>query len=76
MRAGVLSSCGLAAPIELQTEWLAECGQRPFGGIGFGDFERDVVHLTGRCPRPSPVPWPSRMTVAPLACTVIRTWAI
>ena len=40
-----LVRCGLAAPIELKSKRLAEGGQRPFGGIGLGDLEGDVVHL-------------------------------
>ena len=46
---GLLLCCGLAAPIELKTEGLAKGGQRPFGGVGFGRLERDIVHLAGGC---------------------------
>jgi hypothetical protein len=37
----------LVLAIQLKPERLAEGGKRPFGGIGFGSFKRDIVNLAG-----------------------------
>ena len=44
---GFCGAVRLAAPIKLKPEWFAERRKRPFGGIGFGGLERNVVHLAG-----------------------------
>ena len=40
--------CGdFVLAIELKPERFAESGKRPFGGIGLGRFEGDIMHLAG-----------------------------
>ena len=36
-------------PDRARDRTVSEGRQRPFGGVGFGGFERDVVHLARRC---------------------------
>ena len=43
-------------PIERQPKGLAKRGKRPFAGVGFRGFERNVVTSPGDEPCPSPVP--------------------
>ena len=45
-----MGCCCPATPIELETKGFAEGCQCSFGGIGFGDFEGNIVHLARRCP--------------------------
>jgi hypothetical protein len=40
-----LQGLELILAIKLKPERLAEGGKRPFGGIGFGSFKRNIVNL-------------------------------
>ena len=51
---GLLGCYGSLTPIELKPKGLAEGGQRPLGGIGFGGFKGNVMHLARRDPSAFP----------------------
>ena len=45
-RGSVRQNRSFAAAIKLKPERFAEGRQRPFGGVGLGSFNRNVVHFS------------------------------
>ena len=61
-----LQRCALILAIKLKSKRFAEGGKRPFGGIGFGSLESDVVNVT----RGGPAAFPRAMAVADNGCPI------